>query len=486
MSLPTETVSSATSGLVFENHYLGGVTEAYRGAILAAEHEFQSRFTDSVKVVMSFDLAAMSPAFSASNTYSVVHVDYATLVSALAARATTADDHFAVAGLPLRDPSHGLGFDLSAPQARILGLAQQTFSIDDAVVLNANSGFNFGRDAVAAIEHEMSEGVFGRLASLGQGGHAWASMDLFRFDAAGVRDFTGGADGVVTYFGLDTTHVSGFQFHNAINSAGVNDGFDLGDWDHTVGDAFGPGGAGIEGAMSATDLQTLDVIGWTPAGGSVGQSAAAAPAAGVHLAATAQQTEIHAGAGNDTIIGASVADYLRGDDGDDSIAGGAAFDDINGNKGNDTIDGGSGGSDWLVGGQGNDLITAHSGHNLLYGNLGNDTLHGGNGGDTLRGGQGDDSIVGGAGNDFISGDRGNDTESGGPGADTFHFSKDAGIDRVLDFNAIEGDRVQLDPDTSFSYYQSGADTIIDTGNGNEMILVGVQLSSLPAGWIFVG
>ena len=138
----------------------------------------------------------------------------------------------------------------------------------------------------------------------------------------------------------------------------------------------------------------------------------------------------------------------------------------------------------MVGGQSNDLITAHHGQNLLYGNLGNDTLHGGDGGDVIRGGQGDDVIVGGSGNDFISGDRGNDTETGGAGADIFHTSQDAGIDRVLDFHLSEGDRVQLDPGTTYSLVQSGADTVIDLGNGNQMILVGVQLSTLTPGWIF--
>ncbi|HLZ77356.1 hypothetical protein [Phenylobacterium sp.] len=192
------------------------------------------------------------------------------------------------------------------------------------------------------------------------------------------------------------------------------------------------------------------------------------------------------GTGDDTIqAGTATQTYLRGGDGDDSIVGGVGFDDINGNKGNDTIDGGAGpGGDWLVGGQGDDLITAHAGQNLLYGNLGNDTLHGGNGGDVLRGGQGDDVIVGGSGNDFVSGDRGNDTLSGGAGADIFHTSQDAGIDRVLDFHLSEGDRVQLDPGTTFTISQVGADTVIDLGNGNEMILVGVQMSTLTPGWIF--
>ena len=195
---------------------------------------------------------------------------------------------------------------------------------------------------------------------------------------------------------------------------------------------------------------------------------------------------VMAGDGNDTVAGGEGRNYLGGENGDDSIQGGAGFDDINGNKGNDTIDGGAGGGDWLVGGQGDDLITAHHSQNILYGNLGNDTLHGGDGGDILRGGQGDDSIQGGAGNDFISGDRGADTMSGGAGADIFHSSQDAGIDKVLDFNQAEGDRVMLDPGTTYTVSQQGADTIIDMGGGNEMILVGVRLSTLTPGWIFEG
>ena len=189
--------------------------------------------------------------------------------------------------------------------------------------------------------------------------------------------------------------------------------------------------------------------------------------------------------GNDTIQGGSGPTYLRGNGGDDSIQGGSGFDDINGNKGQDTIDGGTGGHDWLVGGQGDDSITGRQA-DILWGNLGADTLHGGSTAAQLRGGQGDDSIIGGSGNEFISGDRGNDTESGGAGADMFHGSQDAGIDRVLDFNQGEGDRVQLDPGTTYTLTQVGSDTVIDMGAGNQMILVGVQLSSLQPGWIFLG
>jgi Ca2+-binding RTX toxin-like protein len=205
-----------------------------------------------------------------------------------------------------------------------------------------------------------------------------------------------------------------------------------------------------------------------------------------YVVLTQGQAEVHGGDGADTLQASTFNDVLRGDDGADSLQGGSAFDDINGNKGNDTVDGGTGGSDWLVGGQGDDFVTAHHSANILYGNLGDDTLHGGDGGDVVRGGQGDDLIVGGAGNDFISGDRGNDTESGGAGADVFHGSQDAGIDHVLDFNQAEGDRVELDSGTTYTLKQVGADTVIDMGGGNQMILAGVQLSTLKDGWIFEG
>jgi Ca2+-binding RTX toxin-like protein len=227
----------------------------------------------------------------------------------------------------------------------------------------------------------------------------------------------------------------------------------------------------------------FNTMGYAPSGSSVGPGT---PTAGDDsLTATPAATEIHAGAGADTIVGTSVNDYLRGDDGDDSIAGGSAFDDINGNMGNDTAHGNAG-DDWVVGGKDNDQLFGDAGDDIVWGNLGNDTLDGGDGNDQVRGGQGDDVVNGGAGNDFVSGDRGNDTVTGGAGADLFHDSQDAGIDRVLDFHLSEGDKVMLDPGTTFSVSQVGADTVIDMGGGNQMILVGVQMSSLPAGTIFLG
>lgn len=199
------------------------------------------------------------------------------------------------------------------------------------------------------------------------------------------------------------------------------------------------------------------------------------------------------GAGNDVLyanappgrlgIAVTGSTYLRGEEGDDWIGGGTGFDDINGNMGNDTAGGGDG-EDWVVGGRDNDLLFGDGGYDLVYGNLGNDTCDGGAGNDIVRGGQDNDLVRGGAGDDYVSGDKGDDTVTGGAGADIFHSFGDAGIDRVTDFSQAEGDRVQLDPGTQYTVAQVGADTVIAMTGGGQTVLVGVQMGSLTAGWIF--
>ena len=196
---------------------------------------------------------------------------------------------------------------------------------------------------------------------------------------------------------------------------------------------------------------------------------------------------IYGGAGNDVVVGGTNHgpgdSYLRGDAGDDSIVGGIRFDDINGNVGTDTIRGREG-DDWVVGGQDGDRLYGDQGADQVYGNMGDDTGFGGEGADTLRGGQGSDVLSGEDGDDFISGDRGSDTVAGGSGADIFNTFVGAGIDRVLDFNAGEGDRVRVEGGAPYTVNQVGADLLVNLGGPDVVILVGVQLSALPAGWIF--
>jgi hypothetical protein len=264
MSLEAESVTQPGSGLVFNNTYGAGVTEAYRAAIVAAETNLQAQFTNPVSVALHFDTASLGPDFSAQNTYALVGVSYADFTAALASHATTADDRLAVAGLPQADPSHGVGFWISSAEARVLGLSTVPKAVDDTIVLNSDKWQNFSQDTITTLEHEISEGVFGRVSSLGVTLTGWQPMDLFRFSADGAHDYSGGTDGQTAFFGVDGAHLSTLAFHNALNALGQNDGGSFGDWD-TSADAFGPGGPGIIGDFSATDLQILDILGWTPA-----------------------------------------------------------------------------------------------------------------------------------------------------------------------------------------------------------------------------
>lgn len=132
-------------------------------------------------------------------------------------------------------------------------------------------------------------------------------------------------------------------------------------------------------------------------------------------------------------------DFVHGSSADDVFSRGAGNDSLYGHGGNDRLVG-SFGDDQLYGGEGNDT---------LLGGSGNDSLFCGSGQDTLNGGTGNDFLVGDAGNDTLIGGDGADILVGGLGADLFTYSSinDAGAgdqkDVVLDFNASEGDRINL-------------------------------------------
>ncbi len=149
-----------------------------------------------------------------------------------------------------------------------------------------------------------------------------------------------------------------------------------------------------------------------------------------------------------------------------------------------------GGDDVLTGSQVNEIISAFSGadvvdggggFDILNGNVGNDVIDGGAGNDWVRGGKGDDVVRGGTGDDFVAGDLGADTLTGGAGADRFYIFGGAGTDRVTDFSRAEGDRVLVTG--SYTFSQTGADVTIALTDGSQLILAGVQQSSLTGDWI---
>ncbi|MDY6941372.1 MAG: choice-of-anchor K domain-containing protein, partial [Cyanobacteriota bacterium] len=134
----------------------------------------------------------------------------------------------------------------------------------------------------------------------------------------------------------------------------------------------------------------------------------------------------------DVAIGSSIEDFVFGDGGADLLAGSVGDDIILGVDGDDE----------LYGGKNDDFLNGNRGNDLVSGDLGDDFLRGGRDNDTLLGGDGDDVLVG---------DKGIDLLTGGLGADVFILRTDTGevtsepsaADRILDFNAAEGDRIGI-------------------------------------------
>jgi len=275
----TQTVTSSGSGLVFNNTFGSGATQAFINDVDAAEAYLQSQFGNSCTVNCSFDVQSLNPNFSGENNFNPISVTYSQFVNALKSHANTPTAVAAANALSnLSDPTGGRGVEVPIGEALILGLPIGSRpQPDDSVVLNSvywtpSALQNSVGDAEAVIEHELTEGIMGRIGSLGIADFAWAPMDFFRYTASGQRDFTGGQDGQHTYFSVDGTNVNtGLQFHNSVNSSGRFDGFDFADWDGVGADSndhdpFGPGGPGNgdPGTLSATDIQIMQALGWSP------------------------------------------------------------------------------------------------------------------------------------------------------------------------------------------------------------------------------
>jgi Ca2+-binding RTX toxin-like protein len=91
-------------------------------------------------------------------------------------------------------------------------------------------------------------------------------------------------------------------------------------------------------------------------------------------------------------------------------------------------------------------------------------INGTSGNDTLTGTSGKDTILAGAGNDLLTGGPGSDQLTTGTGADrvlyrgttqldAFAGSRVSSLDRITDFNVVQGDRLQLDYDNNLATTQ---------------------------------
>jgi hypothetical protein len=263
----TETVAFAGSGIVFNNTFASGLTQAYINCAIAAEQTVASQWSNPVTISESFTAEQESQNGElASNNFYVIGVSYATLKNALMALASREPGDVylqqAFAHLPSTDPSGGAGFELTLPYARMLGLTTATGTPDDTVTLNTSYNWSYGQDVINTLTHEISEGGMGRIGGLGDQNGFWSVMDLFRYNSSGVADYSDGRDQRTTYFSSNGgATLSSLSFNNEYSgSSHVNNG-DTADFNQL--DVFGTGSPGETFTLSQTDIQVMEALGWT-------------------------------------------------------------------------------------------------------------------------------------------------------------------------------------------------------------------------------
>lgn len=131
-------------------------------------------------------------------------------------------------------------------------------------------------------------------------------------------------------------------------------------------------------------------------------------------------------------------------------------------------------NDLIIGSDGDDLIFGGGGTDVLLGNSGQDALYGGNANDELYGGTGNDLLLGGSGSDFLSGDRGSDTLEGGLGNDVFSFNTlhlGDGVDTINDFTVGE-DVIAIQNGSTSNL------SFVDTGSDVDVYYSGVLIATL--------
>jgi Ca2+-binding RTX toxin-like protein len=162
-------------------------------------------------------------------------------------------------------------------------------------------------------------------------------------------------------------------------------------------------------------------------------------------------------AGDNTIVGNIADNLLAGFGGNDTLLGGDGNDTLLGGDGNDVLNGGAGIDTASYYGASTG-VTVNLGVTALQDTTGAgldqikqvENLTGSGYGDTLTGNSSVNTIDGAAGNDTLAGGAGADQLAGGAGADTFVYyalsDTKTGIgkgDHILDFNAAQGDHIDL-------------------------------------------
>jgi len=258
-----------------------------------------------------------------------------------------------------------------------------------------------------------------------------------------VTDTLTGGDGNDTLNGGDSNDlIDGKNGNDLLDGKGGNDAIAGGRGDDTV--IGGSGDDSLYGELAITIKPNINII-----------------ATGISSSpVTEGKNYLDGGDGDDILGGGGNHDTLMGGNGDDYLYGGSTslggcthvydpygeYQSCRSASGNDSLTGGDG-NDTLDGAEGADTLIGESGHDLITGGYGNDSLTGGDGNDTLRGGSDSDTLTGGAGADMFSFRllflRSDFTRPTVGSQLTGAPKPERGIDTIEDFNAEEGDKIEI-------------------------------------------
>ncbi len=277
--------------------------------------------------------------------------------------------------------------------------------------------------------------------------------------AAAVGDTYIGIEGLVGGAGNDTVVGNG-SYNYLFGSGGADQIFGGAGNDYLSGDTGGDnlwGGAGAD-AHNGGSGAGVDYARYDEANHGNLVISLLTPATNTGAAAGDTYSGIEGlvgGAGNDTVTGDGLANFLFGSAGADQVSGGAGNDYLDGGNGADNLWGGAG-ADQHIGGSGTGVDYARY-DEANHGNLtirldapsfnagaaavgdtyaGIEGLVGGAGNDVIIGNGLNNFLFGSGGADYIDGQAGNDYLNGGAGADRFRLSTALGstnIDTIADF-----------------------------------------------------